>query len=52
MRICDTCGGLIEGGAQKITIDSPSGAAPDVYVHPYACKASPPRQTYPAATER
>lgn len=48
MRICDACGGLIEGGARKVAVHSGSGAAPDVYVHPYPCKASPPRTTYPA----
>jgi hypothetical protein len=52
MRICDACGGLIEGGARKITVDTPSGAAPDVYVHPFPCKPSPPRQTYPARSSR
>ncbi|NUS79136.1 MAG: hypothetical protein HOV70_23455 [Streptomyces sp.] len=48
MRICDACGELIEGGARKILVDMPSGAAPDLWVHPYPCKPSQPRQTYPA----
>lgn len=52
MRICDACGGLIEGGARKITVDAPSGAAPDLWVHPYPCKPSPPRQTYPSGRGR
>ncbi|MET7321538.1 hypothetical protein [Streptomyces sp. NPDC005549] len=50
MRICDCCGGLIEGGARKLPVHSGSGAAPDVYVHPFPCQPSPPRQTYPART--
>lgn len=52
MRICDRCGGLIEGGARKMAVHSGSGAAPDVYVHPYPCQASPPRQTYPSGPGR
>ncbi|MFJ3021501.1 hypothetical protein ACIPH4_11185 [Streptomyces tendae] len=52
MRICDACGELIEGGARKIAVHSPSGAAPDLWVHPYPCKPSPRRQTYPARSSR
>lgn len=48
MRICDCCGGLIEGGAVKVAVHSPTGAAPDLWVHPDPCKPSPPRQTAPA----
>lgn len=52
MRTCDTCGLPIEGEPRKIVVDSPSGAAPDLYVHRYPCKAIPQRQTYPAGRGR
>ncbi|MGV9988602.1 hypothetical protein [Streptomyces olivaceus] len=52
MRICDRCGGLIEGGAQKWIVDTPSGAAPDLWVHPFPCEPHPPRQTYPDGDDR
>ncbi len=52
MKRCDTCGELIEGEPRLIPVHSPTGAAPDLYVHRYACQAVPARQTYPSGRGR
>ncbi|MGX1248679.1 hypothetical protein RKD48_001190 [Streptomyces ambofaciens] len=41
MRICDACGELIEGGARKIAVHSPSGAAPGPVGAPVPVQAVP-----------
>ncbi|WP_199807515.1 hypothetical protein [Streptomyces sp. NRRL F-5650] len=51
-RRCDCCGELIQGEPRPITPDSPSGAAPTVYVCPTPCRPAVPRQTAPAGFYR
>ncbi|MEU6010952.1 hypothetical protein [Streptomyces sp. NPDC047453] len=46
--ICDRCGEPIKGEAEVIPAHAPSGAAPDIYLHPYPCHPTVPRQTAPA----
>lgn len=48
MVICDHCDKPINGTPVEIPVDSPSGAAPNVFLHPHGCRPAVPRQTAPA----
>lgn len=45
--ICARCDAPIQGTPRRIVVDSPTGAAPDIYVCPTPCQPSMPRQTAP-----
>jgi hypothetical protein len=51
MAICDRCDELIEGEAREIPVDSPSGAAPNIVIHPYPCHPTVPRQSAPVGRD-
>ncbi|WP_210872823.1 hypothetical protein [Streptomyces tagetis] len=52
MTHCDTCGPPIQGKPHVIIIDSPSGATPNLTIHPEPCRTNPPRHTTPVHVRR
>ena len=45
--ICDRCDRPIEGEPEEIPVHTPTGAAPNLTVHPGGCRAAP-RQSTPS----
>ncbi len=50
--ICDHCDQPIEGTPREIPVDSPTGAAPNVFLCPEPCRPAVPRQTTQVSLSR